>query len=341
MRSHRWFSVPFLFGCLVARVALGAEDYSVPRTQWDHPDLQGVWNFSSEVPMQRPEALGNRQFLTDEEIAAEQGERIQLIGSRRPIRSDNGVEAIYNDNMWAENRGGGANVRTSLVIYPLNGRVPEVVEGVEYQPGGERDTRGERPVRFTVGGIGRDGPEDRGLSERCLVGFNAGPQLMPSVYNNNVQIIQNRDHVVILSEMVHDARIVKLNDDTALDDKVGLWSGDSRGYWEGDTLIVETRNFNGLTQSFDGYGSSKNKMLLERFTRVDELTISYEFTIEDPATFEDKIVATLPLTKVPTQLYEYACHEGNYGMANMLRASRARESNAESDRVADLFRDRD
>ena len=164
---------------------------------------------------------------------------------------------------------------------------------------------------------------------------------MPSVYNNNVQIIQNRDHVVILSEMVHDARIVKLNDDTALDDKVGLWSGDSRGYWEGDTLIVETRNFNGLTQSFDGYGSSKNKMLLERFTRVDELTISYEFTIEDPATFEDKIVATLPLTKVPTQLYEYACHEGNYGMANMLRASRARESNAESDRVADLFRDRD
>lgn len=317
---------------------MGAESYAVPRTQWHQPDLQGVWNFSSNVPMQRPEELGERQFLTDEEIAAGQERRLQLIGSRRPIRSDNGVEAFYNDNIWAENDDEGANGRTSLIIYPPNGRVPAVVDGVDYLPGGERDIDGERPARFAVGGIGRDGPEDRGLSERCLVGFNTGPQLMPGVYNNNVQIIQNRDHVVILSEMVHDARIVKLNEETSLNDGIGLWSGDSRGYWEGDTLVVVTRNFNGLTQSFDGYGSSKNRTLTERFTRVGPKTMNYEFTIDDSDTFTDSIVATLPLTKVPTQLYEYACHEGNYGMGNMLRASRAREANAETDRVADLFR---
>ena len=189
-----------------------------------------------------------------------------------------------------------------------------------------------------MGGIGRDGPEDRGLSERCLVGFNAGPQFMPSVYNNNVQIIQNRDHVVLFTEMVHDARIVKLNSDTQLDSNIGLWSGDSRGYWEGDTLVVETRNFNGLTQSFDGYGTSHSKFLVERFTRVGVDTMLYEFMIEDPDTFTDKILAELPMNKVPAQLYEYACHEGNYGMGNMLRAARAREANAESDRIADLFR---
>ena len=337
--NPRFSSVILILTALtVSWPVMGDEDYAVPLTQWNQPDLQGVWNFSSNVPMQRPEELGERQFLTDEEVAAGQQRRLQRIGSSRPIRSDNGVEAFYNDNIWAENDDDGANGRTSLIIYPPNGRVPAVVNGVDYLPGGERDIDGERPVRFAVGGIGRDGPEDRGLSERCLVGFNTGPQLMPGVYNNNVQIIQNRDHVVILSEMVHDARIVKLNNETGLADSIGLWSGDSRGYWEGDTLVVVTRNFNGLTQSFDGYGSSENKTLTERFTRIGAKTMNYEFTIEDPDTFTDSIVATLPLTKVPTQLYEYACHEGNYGMANMLRASRAREANAETDRVADLFR---
>ncbi len=329
------FTSTTLFAILTATAG---ENYVTPRTQWGQPDLQGVWNFSSEVPMQRPEEFGDRQFLTEEEIAAKQGERLQRIGSRRPIRSENGVEAIYNDSMWAENRSNNGNVRTSLIVHPINGRVPPLREGIKYEPGGERDTRGERPVRFTVGGIGRNGPEDRGLSERCLVGFNNGPQLMPSVYNNNVQIVQHRDHVVILSEMVHDARIIKLADGPLLDEQVVLWSGDSRGHWDGDTLVVVTRNFNGLTQSFEGYGSSMNKTLTERFTRTDEASIEYQFTIDDPDTFTDRITATLPLAKVASHLYEYACHEGNYGMGNMLRAARARETRAESDRIADLFR---
>jgi hypothetical protein len=330
-------SVSILLALMTALVG-AAEDYSPPLTEWGQPDLQGVWNFSSDVPMLRPPEYGARQFLNQQEIDAERGEPIQRLGSRQPIRSANGAEAFYNDNIWVENRGGSGNVQTSLLVHPENGQLPTLVSGIVHEPGGERDTAGTRPVRFTIGGIGRAGPEDRGVSERCIVGFNAGPQLMPSIYNNNVQIIQNRDHVVILNEMVHDARLVQLGAAEELDPAIGLWSGDSRGYWEGETLVVITQNFNGLTQSFEGYGSSKHKTLVERFTRAGAAAIDYEFLIEDPATFTDSIKVMLPLTRVEAQLYEYACHEGNYGMANMLRAARAREASAETDRVADLFR---
>ncbi|MBM89575.1 MAG: hypothetical protein CMQ41_14485 [Gammaproteobacteria bacterium] len=325
---------------LYSYLGLAAENDELYKTQWGHPDLQGVWNFASNVPMLRPEEFGDRLFLTDEEIAENRQQRFSIGRPREPRRTSAGVEAFYNDTIWMERVRGERSIRTSLLVYPLNGRLPELVKGVENQPGGERDTRGNRPVRFTVGGIGRDGPEDRGLSERCLVGFNAGPQLMPSVYNNNVQIVQSKDYVAILTEMVHDARLIKLTDGPALDENVELWSGDSRGYWEDDTLVVTTKNFNGLTQSFDGYGSSKKKILTERFTRVAEASINYEFTIEDPDTFADKLVAVVPLSKVPSQLYEYACHEGNYGMANMLRAARNRDATEFTDRVRDLFRDR-
>ena len=217
-----------------------AEEYLVPKTQWGQPDLQGVWNFASNVPTERPEEFGDRQFLTQEEVLAAQRERFSIGRRREPSRTSTGVEAFYNDTMWMERARVDGVVRTSLLVYPLNGRLPELVEGITHQPGGERDVPGERPVRFAVGGIGRDGPEDRGLSERCLVGFNAGPQLMPSVYNNNVQIVQNKDYVVIFAEMVHDARLIRLTKGPELDPKVGQWSGDSRGYWDGDTLVITT-----------------------------------------------------------------------------------------------------
>ena len=150
---------------------------------------------------------------------------------------------------------------------------------------------------------------------------------MPSSYNNNVQIIQHRDHVVIVTEMIHDARIVPLNAGPKLHDDIRLWSGDSRGHWDGDTLVVETRNFNGLTQSFttSPNGDSYDKLLTERFTRVDAATIEYEFTVDDPSTFSDKITVMVPMTKVDGLLYEYACHEGNYGMDGTLTGGRAIE----------------
>ena len=340
MKKANLLTLLFCFLLQVSHSGLAAEDYAVPSTEWGQPDLQGVWNFSSNVPMQRPEQFGQREFLTEEEVTALRAPRLSLGRADNVTRSATGIEAFYNDTIWMENIIAEGDVRTSHIVYPLNGRFPPLAEGIENNPGGERDTAGQRPVRFVVGGIGRDGPEDRGVSERCLVGFNAGPPLTPSVYNNNVQIIQNRDHVVILTEMVHDARIVTLEKRPALDENLGLWSGDSRGHWDGDTLVVVTQNFNGLTQSFDGFGTSKHKILTERFTRVGSQILNYEFTIDDSSTFTDTFTAIVPMSKVESQLYEYACHEGNYGMANMLRGARRREANEVSDRVADLFRGR-
>ncbi len=297
-----------------------AQDDELPRTMWGQPDLQGVWNFSSVVPLERPAQFADREFLTDEDIAA------------IAAQTEAGLQAINNigvggyNTFWTEMGGHENNRRTSLITYPENGRLPAAVEGVPIQVGGlGPDEPGTRPVRMIVGGIAKDGPEDRGLSERCIVGFNAGPPFTPNLYNNNVQIIQSKDHVVIMTEMIHDARIVPINGKPQLDDDIRLWSGDSRGYWDGDTLVVETRNFNDLTQSFSVYGTAHDKVLTERFTRVDPFTVNYEFTVDDPSTFTDKISALIPMSKVDGLMYEYACHEGNYGMLNTLRGERMEE----------------
>lgn len=298
-------------------------DYVAPRTEYGQPDLQGVWNFSSFVPMQRPEQFADKEFLTPEDIAT------------IAAQTEAGLEAIneigvggYN-TFWVESAGRGDNTRTSLITYPENGRLPETIEGVAVQIGGlGPDEPGMRPVRMVVGGIAKDGPEDRGTSERCIVGFNAGPPFTPSLYNNNVQLVQGKNHVVIMTEMIHDARIVSLDGRAHIDDGIRQWSGDSRGFWEGDTLVVQTKNFNNLTQSFSVFGSSYDKVLTEKFTREDEFTVNYEFTIDDPSTFKDRITAVVPMAKVDGLMYEYACHEGNYGMVNILRGERMQERRA-------------
>lgn len=319
------------------------DNYEVPRTEWGQPDLQGVWNFASDIPMQRPQRYGDRQFLTEEEIAQIQA-RMAAAAARAEAQADPaaanrdappagaGSPGGYND-FWIEQAGIGETRRTSHVVYPLNGRFPPRVEGAPLQRGGlGPDIPGERPVRYTVGGISKDGPEDRGLSERCIVGFNSGPPFNPSMYNNNVQIFQNRDHAVIMTEMIHDARIVPIYDSPAdfpaLDDDLRLWSGDSRGYYDGDTLVVVTNNFSGLTTSYSAFGTARDKVLTERFTRSNYDTVNYEWSIEDPSTFTDRIDAIVPMTKVAGQLYEYACHEGNYGMVNILRGERMAEQRA-------------
>ena len=330
--------VPILTSFVVlacSATVLAADDYIAPRTQWGQPDLQGVWNFSSNTPMQRPKRFGERQFLTEEEIAEAKAKRAEADAKFDGALPIEGVDGSYND-FWIENAGIGSEMRTSHIVYPADGRIPDLVEGAVTQTGnyGGETTGESRPVRLTAGGIGTDGPEDRGLSERCLIGFNAGPPFIPSLYNNNVQIFQDKDHVVILNEMIHDARIIplaaSLDARPALDDRVRLWTGDSRGYWEGDTLVVETRNFNGLAASFGSTGTSIDKVLTERFTRMGPYTVSYEFTIDDPSTYSDKFTAIVSMTKVAGLLYEYACHEGNYGMVNILRGARVQEALAES-----------
>jgi hypothetical protein len=311
------------FKLLVSAVAFAAfgtasaADYKAPRTEWDQPDLQGVWNFASNVPMTRPALFGDNEYMTQEQADM----LASMVEKQYEALNNDGVGG-YN-TFWVEQAGRGDNLRTSLITYPTNGRIPERVEGVVVQTGGlGPDIEGERPVRLVVGGIGKDSYEDRGISERCIVGFNSGPPFTPSMYNNNIQIVQNKDTVVIMTEMIHDARIVPLNKEAHIDDDIRLWTGDSRGYWEGDTLVVETRNFNDLTQSFSVFGSAKDKFLTERFTRVDEFTVDYEFTVDDPSTFKDKIVARVPMSKVDGQMYEYACHEGNTTIRYYVETSR-------------------
>jgi hypothetical protein len=312
----------------LAGSVFAADGYIAPRTQWGHPDLQGVWNFSSNVPMQRLEQFGTREFMSNDEIASMRARLAAAdASSDQAVAQTDGSPGGYND-FWVESAGITDRIRTSHIVYPENGRMPSRVEGAVVQFGGlGDDVPGTRPVRYTVGGISKDGPEDRGLSERCIVGFNDGPPFVPSLYNNNVQIVQNKDHVVLLTEMIHNARTVPI-DKEHVSEELGFWSGDSKGYWDGDTLVVVTKNFNGMTQSFSAFGTSDKKVLTERFTRIDPVTVDYEWTIDDPATFTDKITAIVPMTKVAGQLYEYACHEGNYGMVNILRGERAAEKMA-------------
>ena len=321
--------VPTIASLVLWSNAWSAEDYQVPKTEWDQPDLQGVWNFSSDIPMQRPSQYGKREYMTEEEIAEIRARRVVRDEGSDAAIPNGGVNEAYND-FRVETGGIGDVARTSIIVYPTNGRLPPYAEGAIVVQGRlDPDIDGERPVRFTGGGIGSDGPEDRGLGERCIVGFNAGPPIQPSLYNNNLQIVQSRDHVVIMIEMVHDARIVPLDGSGPLDDSIGLWSGDSRGYWEDDTLVVESRNFNGLTQSFGAGGKSDDKFLIERFTRLSDESIAYEFTVDDPQAYTDKITGIIPLTKVDGLLYEYACHEGNYGLLNILRGARAEDAREE------------
>jgi hypothetical protein len=195
---------------------------------------------------------------------------------------------------------------------------------------------GGHPVRMRSDGIGTDGPEDRGLSERCMLGFSTGPPMLPAGYNNMMQLVQTREFVVLYLEMNHDARIVPLDGRPHLPPSLRQWMGDSRGRWEGQTLVVETTNFTDKTASFSArvgaggfeIGSGEHLRLIERFTRVNANTLTYEFTVHDPTTFTRPFTGRFPMSLTEGLIYEYACHEGNYGLANMLTAARNEERKA-------------
>ena len=313
----------------IARAAGGAG----PRTAWGAPDLGGIWDFRTLTPLERPAALADQAVLTPEQAAAFQ---TQAIESRNADRRDGGarrdVERAYNDFWWDWGDSLTEDLRTSLIVDPPDGRIPPRVDGVDDADQARRATR-RRPVRErVVFGSPAHGPEDLGLSERCMLGFNAGPPMLPSAYNNNIQILQTRDHVVILNEMIHDARIVPLGDAPRLPDTVRQWLGDSRGRWEGETLVVESTNFTSKTGSFytvlSAYGSGETLRLVERFTRDGADRLRYAFTIDDPATFTRPLTGMIPMKRTAAPLFEYACHEGNYGMTNLLAGARVQERNA-------------
>jgi hypothetical protein len=308
------------------------------------PSLQGNWDFRTITPLERPASQANQPVLSEAEAAAIQKEaesRKARLAAPSEVRSQprapgGGGVAVgaYND-FWLDF---GTNVvgdrRTSLIVDPPDGRLPALTAGAKRQVASlVEDLALQRPIRVLDAGTRADGPEDRGLAERCIVGFNAGPPMMPSAYNNHLLLVQNSDYVVILNEMVHDARVIPLDGRPHLPSSIRQWMGDSRGHWEGDTLVVKTTNFSDKTASFNpngmmalGTGSTLN--LTERFRRADQNTLIYEFTVEDPTTFTRPFTAALPMRRSDELVYEYACHEGNYGLFSILRGTRAEDQAA-------------
>ena len=305
-----------LASALVAFLPAGAaaQDASF-LTPDGHPDLQGVWNFSTATPMERPEDLAGQTTLTAEEAAAWEQRLAEQRAANESEREDAplGARLGYSVRIWFEHGHALSEQRTSLVIDPPNGRIPAVRPAVA--------ARAE--LRSLLRGRHAHGPEDRGSSERCLLGFNSGPPMTPSAYNNNVQLFQTADHVVILNEMVHSARIVPLDGRPHLPAHLKQWIGDSRASWDGDTLVVETRNFLGETSL---RGSSANLHLVERFRRAGPDTLIYEFTVNDPTSWSRPWTAQVLMARTDEPLYEYACHEGNYSMASSLSGARAMEA---------------
>jgi hypothetical protein len=309
-----------------AKTKDAAPAWTPPRLADGHPDLQGVWDFGTLTPLERPVALGTKAFFTDEEAAnfEKQENRRQnrdLLDPKQasPLYPAGGI-IPYNE-VWYER---GSKIvgtrRTSLIVDPPNGRLPALT------PEGEKAAavRAAWQRNNSTGHTEADSYEDRPLQERCILGLNSGPPMTPGPYNNNFQMFQTADSVVILNEMVHDARIVPMDGRPHLN--IRQWKGDSRGHWEGDTLVVDTTNFNRETSLA---GSSASTHLTERFTRAGANTLLYEFTVEDPTTWTRPWTAVVPMSKNEEPIYEFACHEGNYAMVGILAGARAQEKAAE------------
>ncbi len=285
----------------------------IPRTPWGSPVLQGVWTNSSLTPLERPEEYGEREFHTAEEL--EELQRGAVQGRIDALPEPEATLAVEFSEIWMEP--GPLSGRTSLVTGPT-GKIPAYTAAAQ-----ERLADGLRqPLTQRA-----DSHDDRGYSERCLRFVTGGPPMMAFPFAPLLQIFQTPDHVVIQTEENHEIRVIHLDGRPRIDPRIRLWRGDSRGRWEGDTLVVETVNFNGK----GGFrGSAAALHLTERFTRVDAETVLYEFTADDPGTWTEPWTAEMPLKVSPAPLYEHACHEGNYTLPLVLNGARVQERAAEA-----------
>jgi hypothetical protein len=287
----------------------GAASFNVPKTPWGDPDLQGIWNFGTITPLERPAQFKDRATLTPEEVARLNEEEARR-GDRRLDDPAQDVEVAYNSFWW--DRGGSVG-RTSLIVDPPDGRLPP------YTPEGQKR-------RQTLGRRGYDSWADRALNERCLV-YRPVP-VRSSGYNNNNQIVQAPGYVAMLQEQIHEVRIIPLDGRPHVGQAIRPWLGDSRGRWEGNTLVVETTNFHPETNY---EGSGPNRTVIERFTLTDANTLSYEFTVNDPTTWTRAWTGEVPWRRDEGPIFEYACHEGNYGMVHLLKGARVLEAEAEAE----------
>ena len=327
--GHLLHRAALLAVVLLLPVSAAAQDagYSVPRTADGHPDLQGIWGNNSITPLERPDSLGDRDSLTEEELAqveetanrlfgqdagdAAFGDQFFNVALTNPdaFTSSDGGTGNYNQ-FWLVERE--FNDRTSLIVDPVNGKLPPTTSAARMAAATAAAGRG-RPAAWTV---------DRGLSERCIT-FGL-PNLLAG-YNSYYHILQTADHVVIEQELIHTTRIIPLDGRPHVDGDIRQWHGDSRGYWDGDALVVETRNF---SPQSDFRGSREHLHLVERFTRVGPDEMHYQFTVNDPTTWTEPWTALVPWTRTDEPLFEYACHEGNIGMEGILAGARADDAKA-------------
>jgi hypothetical protein len=292
-------------GALAAVVSLPAAD--------GKRDLQGIWSNATITPLERPKELAGKEFFSAQEAAEYETRVLQETNKdRRDGDPEADVGRAYNDSWWDRGTKVVPTRRTSMVVDPPDGKVPALTPKAQKRAAARSEVL-RRPAT---------GPEDRGLAERCILWPTAGPPMLPSAYNNNYQILQTPGYVIIFIEMIHDVRIIPLDGRPHLPQNIRQWLGDSRGHWEGATLVVDTTNF---TDKSPFRGSDRNLHLVERFTRTDPDTILYEFTVDNPTAFTKPWKGEAPMSRAPGPIYEYACHEGNYGMTNILTGARAEE----------------
>jgi hypothetical protein len=299
--------------------APSAKPWSPPRTLDGQPDIQGIWTNSTLTQLERPEAFASKPVISQTE--AEAYERNTLT-TRNRDRRDGGADAdvnrAYNELFFDQGDKLARvdnTIRTSMIVDPPDGKIPALTPQAKQKQDAIRAEALLHPA---------DTPRDRSLSERCIFWATAGPPMLPGPYNNNYQIVQAPGYVMIQSEMIHETRVIPLDGRPHLPASTRLWLGDSRGHWDGNTLVVDTTNFNGKARF---RGSDENLHVIERFTRTGPNAIMYKFTIEDPTAFTKPWTAELPLLAASGPIYEYACHEGNYAMVDMLAGARADEKN--------------
>jgi hypothetical protein len=307
------------------------EPAAIPRTSDGHPDLEGNWSYATLTTLERLAEFKDKPFLTPAEAAEYERRTLQVQDrDRRDVDDRTGrgsdgrtdVDRAYNQGWWEYGSRVVSTRRTSLVIDPPDGRIPALT------PDGARRALDKRGLWLAnneyvggAAGAGFNSHTDRPLQERCLAWTVAGPPMLPGAYNNNVGIFQTADQVVILNEMVHDHRVIPFDRRPAVSDAIRLWMGSSRAHWEGDTLAVTTTNFRPMVFR----SASDTFSLTERFTLVSRDTLMYEFTVDDPLTWVRPWTVQFPMMRMNEPIFEYACHEGNYSLRNILGAARRAE----------------
>jgi hypothetical protein len=295
------------------------KNWTPPRTAWGDPDFQGYWTNTTDVPLERPKELGAKEFYTPEEFAAKQKKEEEQAAKRvegRQTQPGTQADVHYDLAQFGLDRSQSkeaTSLRTSLIVGP-EGRIPPMLP--EAQKRNAERAAYQRAHQW-------DGPENRPLAERCILWPNEGPPMMPVGYNGNLEIAQSPGYIAIEQEMIHDTRIIPIGGNHPhLPSTVHEYMGDSRGHWEGNTLVVETTNFTNKTAF---HGSTENLKVIERFTRTGPDSIKYEFTVSDPKTWDKPWSGEIPMAKTDGPIYEYACQEANYGMRNNLSGARASE----------------